>query len=83
MKKDRKVSEGVKEGQLCTIGTKKDGLFGDTCQGDSGGPLQMLVKDKFYLVGITSFGIGCGTKNPGIFTRVAYYLDWIESIVWQ
>jgi secreted trypsin-like serine protease len=33
-------------------------------------------------VGITSFGNGCAVKdNPGIYTRLAYYYDWIRAIV--
>lgn len=39
----------------------------DTCQGDSGGPL--LSKEsienvsRYFVVGITSYGIGCATPN--------------------
>lgn len=37
----------------------------------------------FDLIGITSFGSRkCGTKKPGVYTRVSSYLNWIESIVW-
>nr|XP_023021791.1 serine protease snake-like isoform X4 [Leptinotarsa decemlineata] len=55
----------------------------DTCQGDSGGPLQLQQDGRLYLVGITSFGIGCGrADSPGVYTRVSYYIPWIESIVW-
>lgn len=32
--------------------------------------------------GIVSFGVSCGTELPGIYTRIASYVDWIESIVW-
>ncbi|XP_044262358.1 venom protease-like [Tribolium madens] len=54
----------------------------DTCQGDSGGPLQIRI-DVLYLVGITSFGKICGIPNsPGVYTRVSYYVPWIEKIVW-
>ncbi|XP_072388400.1 venom protease-like [Diabrotica undecimpunctata] len=61
----------------------------DTCEGDSGGPLQVKNDYKygngkgFRIVGITSFGKACGiTNSPSIYTRVSYYVDWIESIVW-
>uniref|UniRef100_A0A2A4K113 Peptidase S1 domain-containing protein n=1 Tax=Heliothis virescens TaxID=7102 RepID=A0A2A4K113_HELVI len=52
--------------------------------GDSGGPLQIGVyndKCKFMVAGITSYGRSCGfAGNAGIYTRVAYYMPWIESI---
>lgn len=54
--------------------------------GDSGGPLQLKVyvrqESVFYIVGITSFGAGCASDFPGIYTRVSEYLTWIEGIVW-
>ncbi|CAG9863827.1 unnamed protein product [Phyllotreta striolata] len=57
---------------------------GDTCQGDSGGPLQLKSNGRMFLVGITSFGIGCGTPQiPGVYTKVSYYVPWIEQIVWR
>ncbi|XP_065081000.1 serine protease snake-like [Ochlerotatus camptorhynchus] len=80
---DRKFSQGVIEHQLC-YGSKEGGR--DTCQGDSGGPIQVLTDSAdctYYVVGVTSFGVSCGTANtPAIYTRVASYIDWIESIVW-
>ncbi|XP_012156805.2 serine protease snake-like [Ceratitis capitata] len=60
---------------------------GDTCQGDSGGPIIMyrdignFYHTLPYVVGITSYGIGCGTGTPGVYTRVASYIDWIEKII--
>ena len=53
----------------------------DTCAGDSGGPLLLNKnKIKYFLVGITSYGLGrnCGTRNlQGVYTNVNYYHQWI------
>ena len=55
----------------------------DSCQGDSGGPLMLMgPKQKYEIIGIVSFGIGCGQPGyPGIYTKVGRYLDWIISNV--
>ncbi|XP_039956163.1 trypsin 3A1 [Bactrocera tryoni] len=66
----------VTEGMLCA------GALGggrDSCKGDSGGPLVGYSRGRYVLVGVVSFGIGCGRPGiPGIYTRVAEYKDWIE-----
>jgi secreted trypsin-like serine protease len=50
----------------------------DTCQGDSGGPLI----DGTLLLGITSWGDGCGAANsPGVYTKVSYFKDYIDAII--
>ncbi|XP_055642828.1 serine protease snake-like [Toxorhynchites rutilus septentrionalis] len=78
-----KFNQGISDGQMC-VGSRAGGK--DTCQGDSGGPLVTLTDQKgcvFHLFGITSTGAACGFgKSPSIYTRVAYYIDWIEENVW-
>ncbi|XP_026744116.1 serine protease snake-like [Trichoplusia ni] len=57
----------------------------DTCLGDSGGPIQIKSKKiecMYTIVGVTSFGGVCGVREPGIYTRVAHYVSWIENVVW-
>ncbi|XP_017465776.1 PREDICTED: serine protease snake-like isoform X1 [Rhagoletis zephyria] len=79
------LSSGVIATQLCA---KDHAKLRDTCQGDSGGPLIRYENiedyDRIaYIVGVTSFGIGCGTGTPGIYTRVSEYFDWIEEQVYK
>ncbi|KAJ8705693.1 hypothetical protein PYW08_012739 [Mythimna loreyi] len=58
----------------------------DTCEGDSGGPLQAkpyLSRCLHTVIGVTSYGRNCGySGQPGIYTRVKFYVPWIESVVW-
>ncbi|XP_023239136.1 trypsin-1-like [Centruroides sculpturatus] len=53
----------------------------DACTGDGGGPLMMEKKGgKWFMMGLVSFGIGCGERNyPGVYTRVSKYLHWIKE----
>ncbi|XP_023013492.1 serine protease P38 [Leptinotarsa decemlineata] len=62
----------VSEVNICTTGYKNKG----TCNGDSGGPL--LYKSK--QIGIVSIGSTlCEMCSPSVFTKVAWFLDWIEE----
>jgi hypothetical protein len=65
------------------------------CKGDSGGPLVFNTRapddpvgagkprdDR--LAGLTSWGVDCGfdlTAQPGIFTRLTTYADWLNCLV--
>uniref|UniRef100_A0A3B5QX42 Ovochymase 2 n=1 Tax=Xiphophorus maculatus TaxID=8083 RepID=A0A3B5QX42_XIPMA len=67
----------------------------DACQGDSGGPLVCQAgagSDHWIVLGITSWGQGCGRSwgikgnrhpskkgSPGIFTDVKLLLPWIKQ----
>lgn len=66
-----------RNGIICTKAKEKQ----STCIGDTGGP---LVETKYQsLVGVGSFGsawYGCTKNLPLAFTRVSFYLDWIEQV---
>ncbi|KAK7068805.1 CLIP domain-containing serine protease [Halocaridina rubra] len=66
-------------GMICAGGEQGK----DACKGDGGGPMACALPDGHYaLAGIVSWGIGCGTPGiPGVYVNVAYYLDWISTIV--
>lgn len=82
--RSRRLKFGVLPSQICA-GDLAGGK--DTCEGDSGGPLFLKSSDpncNYDVVGITSIGGICGTaRKPGVYTRVSYYMNWIESIVWR
>ena len=81
---------------VCTVG---DNGLSDGCTGDSGFGLftkQQIIDPqtnstlhKETLVGVTSFGIGCGTRRtsllletrlvPGVYTSAYYFRDFIQQ----
>lgn len=85
----------VKDRMLCAGGVPAaDGgaALQDACHGDSGGPATLNLgsadrpedgdPSEDRVVGIVSFGYGCGVKdNPGVYTSVPYYRDWIVAMM--
>ncbi|GFU09113.1 clotting factor B, partial [Nephila pilipes] len=64
--------EGITHGFICAGFLDVRGR--DSCGGDSGGPLMYLNGDRWYAVGIVSFGYDCGKLGyPGGYTRVSHY----------
>lgn len=70
------LQNGLTEGQICGFLEYADD---GECFKDSS-----LQDDRKLttVVGIASFGISCELGFPIVYTSVAHYLDWIESIVW-
>lgn len=65
----------VKDHMLCA-GEADGGK--DTCSGDSGGPATAQIRTARRLVGIVSWGVGCGDPDMyGVYTRVSRFRDWI------
>lgn len=79
----RYLPSGILSSMMCA-GERAGGR--DACQGDSGGPLQVARADHsclYDVLGVTSFGKGCANPNsPGVYTRVEYFVSWIEDVVW-
>ncbi|XP_044146794.1 vitamin K-dependent protein C [Bufo gargarizans] len=52
----------------------------DACSGDSGGPMVTNFRDTWFLIGLVSWGEGCGRlDNFGIYTKVNNYLQWMHQ----
>jgi len=66
----------VTDAMLCA-GNTSDII--DACGGDSGGPLTYESEGRTFIVGVVSWGRGCGEKLPGVYARVTEVLPWINE----
>lgn len=54
----------------------------DACQGDSGGPLtRNFGLPNGMVIGVVNWGYYCGWDWPTVYSRVSYYLDWIQPLM--
>ncbi|CAH1105722.1 unnamed protein product [Psylliodes chrysocephalus] len=53
----------------------------DACKGDGGGPMVCERGGTWQVVGLVSWGIGCGQNGiPGVYVKVGHYVDWIRQV---
>ncbi|XP_050099175.1 phenoloxidase-activating factor 2-like [Anopheles aquasalis] len=63
-------------------GNSSSRLRADTCEGSGGSPLVCADRrhdGRYVLVGLVSWGIGCGDGVPAVLTNVAALSSWIRA----
>jgi len=76
-KECKKIYDVITDNMMCAGNVKEGGI--DSCQGDSGGPLTQYHPNRIMLVGVVSWGVGCGLQgNPGVYTRLDKYRSWLK-----
>ncbi|XP_072429038.1 vitamin K-dependent protein C-like [Chiloscyllium punctatum] len=74
-----KLKDRVTDNMICAgnPGSRKD-----ACRGDSGGPMVTVLNGTWFLLGLVSWGEGCGRfQTFGVYTKVTNYLNWIYSTI--
>lgn len=75
---ERSTTYRVEPGMLCAGYSQE--VEGDACKGDSGGPYIMKHQERWYLVGLVSWGEGCAQEGKyGFYTRISRYYRWIMN----
>ena len=74
---ERSYPKLIHDSMLCA-GLDQGGV--DACQGDSGGPLVCEFGGKWYLEGVTSWGVGCADAGKfGVYAKLRYLLKWVTT----
>lgn len=73
----KKYGDNFTRTMLCAAGPGRD-----ACIGDSGGPLVVNVGGVWVVVGVVTYGRGCGNGDyPGVYTNLVPLRRWIESVL--
>lgn len=79
----RALRDGISRGQYCAY--DPDATI-ENCGFKGGAALRMFPPNATLpnIIGILSLAAGrtCDDKHPKVFTRIAYYIPWIEANVW-
>merc|ERR1712020_334686 len=52
----------------------------DACTGDGGSPLVCQSDTgRWTVVGLVTWGVGCGSDTPGVYANVGYFRNWINA----
>jgi len=52
----------------------------DACTGDGGSPLVCQAKSgRWTVVGLVTWGVGCGSDTPGVYAKVSNFRNWINA----
>lgn len=68
-------------------GVLKDSMFcagvgtSYACQGDSGGPAVGYTNGEPFLLGLVSWGFGCGSKSPTVYANAVKQAGWMYETI--
>lgn len=75
------VQDGINAVQYCVQFSDRRN---DSCDGSSDGRLKIISPFTTLpkIVGIALIDVDCATTLPSVYTRVAYYVKWIQPVIW-